>query len=151
MKKSALQVARAAYQPKMPKALYGNNEVEVGEPTESVADQEEVQKLFPNTYGMPILKFVESVKATEYPAINVGVILSGGQAPGGHNVIAGLYDGIKKLNIDSKLYGFLIGPGRIGRSPIYAAHRQHYRRIPQHGRLRYHWFRTHKIGESRTI
>ncbi|OJU53239.1 MAG: diphosphate--fructose-6-phosphate 1-phosphotransferase [Bacteroidales bacterium 45-6] len=113
MKKSALQVARAAYQPKMPKALYGNNEVEVGEPTESVADQEEVQKLFPNTYGMPILKFVESVKATEYPAINVGVILSGGQAPGGHNVIAGLYDGIKKLNIDSKLYGFLMGPGGL--------------------------------------
>lgn len=113
MKKSALQVARAAYQPKMPKALYGNNEVEVGQPTESVADQEEVQKLFPNTYGMPILKFVESDKAVEYPAINVGVILSGGQAPGGHNVIAGLYDGIKKLNADSKLYGFLMGPGGL--------------------------------------
>lgn len=113
MKKSALQVARAAYQPKMPKALYGNNEVEVGEPTESVADQEEVQKLFPNTYGMPILKFVESDKAAKYPAVNVGVILSGGQAPGGHNVIAGLYDGIKKLNTDSKLYGFLMGPGGL--------------------------------------
>ncbi|MBP1616865.1 MAG: phosphofructokinase [Bacteroidetes bacterium] len=113
MKKSALQVARAAYQPKMPKALYGNNEVEVGEPTESVADQEEVQKLFPNTYGMPILKFVESSQAVEYPAVNVGVILSGGQAPGGHNVIAGLYDGIKKLNTDSKLYGFLMGPGGL--------------------------------------
>lgn len=113
MRKSALQIARAAYQPKMPKALYGNIQVEEGHPTDSVADQEEVKKLFPNTYGMPILKFVESSKAIEYPAINVGVILSGGQAPGGHNVIAGLYDGIKKMNSDSKLYGFLMGPGGL--------------------------------------
>jgi pyrophosphate--fructose-6-phosphate 1-phosphotransferase len=113
MRKSALQVAREAYKPKMPKALYGTIQVEEGQPTESVADQEEVKKLFPNTYGMPILKFVETAQSISYPAINVGVILSGGQAPGGHNVIAGLYDGIKKLNSDSKLYGFLMGPGGL--------------------------------------
>ncbi len=113
MKKSALQVARAAYQPKMPKALYGAVKVEMGAATQSVADQEEVNKLFPNTYGMPTLKFVETTEKVDYPAVNVGVILSGGQAPGGHNVIAGIFDGIKKLNAQSRLYGFLMGPGGL--------------------------------------
>lgn len=113
MKKSALQIARASYKPKMPKALYGSVKVEEGAATQSVADQEEVKKLFPNTYGMPILKFVETSEKTNYPAINVGVILSGGQAPGGHNVIAGLFDGIKNLNVSSRLFGFLMGPGGL--------------------------------------
>ncbi|MBK5723125.1 diphosphate--fructose-6-phosphate 1-phosphotransferase [Dysgonomonas sp. Marseille-P4677] len=113
MVKSALQVARAAYKPKMPKALYGSVKIEEGAATQSVADQEEVKKLFPNTYGMPTLKFVESAEKVNYPAINVGVILSGGQAPGGHNVIAGLFDGIKGLNADSQLFGFLMGPGGL--------------------------------------
>lgn len=113
MKKSALQVARAAYQPKMPKALYGAVKVEMGAATQSVADQEEVNKLFPNTYGMPTLKFVETTEEVDYPAVNVGVILSGGQAPGGHNVIAGIFDGIKKQNAQSRLYGFLMGPGGL--------------------------------------
>jgi len=113
MKKSALQVARAAYQPKMPKALYSTVKVEEGAATQSVADQEEVKKLFPHTYGMPTLKFVESSEKADYPAINVGVILSGGQAPGGHNVIAGIFDGIKKMNTGSRLYGFLMGPGGL--------------------------------------
>ncbi|GAB6122009.1 diphosphate--fructose-6-phosphate 1-phosphotransferase [Dysgonomonas termitidis] len=113
MVKSALQVARAAYKPKMPKALYGSVKIEEGAATQSVADQEEVNKLFPNTYGMPTLKFVEASEKTNYPAINVGVILSGGQAPGGHNVIAGLFDGIKNLNSGSRLYGFLMGPGGL--------------------------------------
>lgn len=113
MKKSALQVARATYSPKMPKALYGSVKIEEGAATQSVADQEEVKKLFPNTYGMPTLKFVETSEKTNYSAINVGVILSGGQAPGGHNVIAGIFDGIKKLNADSRLYGFLMGPGGL--------------------------------------
>lgn len=114
MKTSALQQVRATYAPKMPKALYGSIQVEEGAPTQSVADQEEVKKLFPNTYGMPLLKFVESTPSDkEQPAINVGVILSGGQAPGGHNVIAGLFDGIKKINSDSKLFGFLMGPGGL--------------------------------------
>jgi len=113
MTKSALQLARADYNPKMPKALYSTVRVEEGAATESVADQEAVKELFPNTYGMPILKFVESKEKVDYPAINVGVILSGGQAPGGHNVIAGIFDGIKKMNNDSKLYGFLMGPGGL--------------------------------------
>ena len=113
MRKSALQIARVAYQPKMPKALYGNVVVEEGKPTQSVADQAEIQKLFPNTYGMPTLKFEEGQNKESYSAFNVGVILSGGQAPGGHNVIAGIFDGIKKLNADNKLYGFLMGPGGL--------------------------------------
>jgi len=113
MKKSALQIARAAYKPKMPKALYGSVKVEEGAATQSVADQEEVKKLFPNTYGMPTIKFVETSEKANYPAINVGVILSGGQAPGGHNVIAGIFDGIKNLNVSSRLFGFLMGPGGL--------------------------------------
>lgn len=113
MTKSALQVARAAYKPKMPKALYGAVKVEEGAATQSVADQEEVKKLFPNTYGMPILKFVETSEKVNLPTMNVGVILSGGQAPGGHNVIAGIFDGIKSLNKDNKVYGFLMGPGGL--------------------------------------
>ncbi|NDV96807.1 diphosphate--fructose-6-phosphate 1-phosphotransferase [Dysgonomonas sp. 521] len=113
MKKSALQIARAAYKPKMPKALYGSVKVEEGAATQSVADQEEVKKLFPHTYGMPTIKFVETSDQSNLPAINVGVILSGGQAPGGHNVIAGIFDGIKNMNVSSRLFGFLMGPGGL--------------------------------------
>ena len=112
MTKSALQIARAAYQPKLPKALKGAVVAKEGEPTQSVADQEEIKKLFPNTYGMPLIQFVEG-EAKEYAPMNVGVILSGGQAPGGHNVISGLFDGIKKLNPANKLYGFILGPGGL--------------------------------------
>ena len=97
----------------MPKALYGSVKVEEGAATQSVADQEEVKKLFPNTYGMPTIKFVETSEKVSLPAINVGVILSGGQAPGGHNVIAGLFDGIKNMNVSSRLFGFLMGPGGL--------------------------------------
>jgi pyrophosphate--fructose-6-phosphate 1-phosphotransferase len=110
--KSALHIARASYQPKLPKALLGSVKVKEGEATKSVADQEEIKALFPNTYGMPLIQLVEGEKK-EYPAFNVGVILSGGQAPGGHNVISGIFDGIKKLNKDSKLYGFLMGPSGL--------------------------------------
>ncbi len=111
--KSALQIARAEYKPKMPKALYGTVKIEEGQSTESVADQEQVKALFPNTYGMPTVKFVPSDQKIAYSEMNVGVILSGGQAPGGHNVIAGLFDGIKSLNAGNKLYGFLMGPGGL--------------------------------------
>ena len=113
MEKSALQIARAAYQPKLPKALRGALKAVEGEPTQSVADQEEVQKLFPNTYGMPYLKFEPTKGDMNNAAINVGVILSGGQAPGGHNVISGLFDGIKKLNPENRLFGFILGPGGL--------------------------------------
>ena len=112
MTKSALQIARAAYQPKLPKALKGAVKAVEGAATQSVADQEAIKALFPNTYGMPLITF-EAGEAVTLPAMNVGVILSGGQAPGGHNVISGLFDGIKKLNPDNKLYGFILGPGGL--------------------------------------
>lgn len=114
VKKSALQKARAAYQPKLPSALWGAVKAVEGEPTQSVANQVEIKKLFPNTYGLPVLTFEKDSKtAKTHAPINVGVILSGGQAPGGHNVISGLFDGIKSINKDSHLYGFLMGPGGL--------------------------------------
>ncbi len=111
MKKSALQKARAAYQPKLPIVLTGAVKAVAGEPTNSVADQDDIKALFPNTYGLPELKFEKATQTAPSKPMNVGVILSGGQAPGGHNVICGLFDGIKKVHRDSKLYGFLMGPG----------------------------------------
>lgn len=111
--KSALQIARAAYQPKLPAALKGNVAIKEGKATESVADQAEIKKLFPNTYGMPVVTFEPSNTKVTLPAFNVGVILSGGQAPGGHNVISGIFDGLKSLNKDCKLYGFLGGPSGL--------------------------------------
>ena len=113
MEKSALQIARAAYQPKLPLGLRGNVSIKEGEPTQSVGNQEEIKALFPNTYGMPLVEFVPTEETKEYAPINIGIILSGGQAPGGHNVICGLYDGLKKQNPASKLYGFLMGPGGL--------------------------------------
>ena len=113
MEKSALQITRAEYQPKLPVALHGALNAVEGEPTQSVDNQEEIQQLFPNTYGMPYLKFEPTEGEPANVRINVGVILSGGQAPGGHNVISGLFDGIKKLNKDNKLYGFLLGPAGL--------------------------------------
>lgn len=111
MKKSALQRVRAEYQPKLPKTLQGDVKVKLGKATESVANQAEIKELFPHTYGMPVVEFVED----ENPArveepFNVGIILSGGQAPGGHNVVSGIFDGLKKLNKENRLYGFLMGP-----------------------------------------
>ena len=111
MKKSALQKARATYQPKLPIVLTGAVKAVEGQPTQSVANQAEIKELFPNTYGLPELKFEKATAPAPSKPINVGVILSGGQAPGGHNVICGLFDGLKKINKDSRLYGFLMGPG----------------------------------------
>ncbi|MBQ6227200.1 MAG: diphosphate--fructose-6-phosphate 1-phosphotransferase [Prevotella sp.] len=112
MERSALQQARADYQPRLPKALQGAVKVKEGEPTQSVDNQEEIKKLFPNTYGMPLVEFVPG-EAANNKKMNVGIILSGGQAPGGHNVICGLFDAVKKLNPENKLYGFLMGPGGL--------------------------------------
>jgi diphosphate--fructose-6-phosphate 1-phosphotransferase len=111
MKKSALQRVRAEYQPKLPKDLQGDVKVKFGEATESVANQEEIKERFPHTYGMPIVQFEHNDKPerVEEP-FNVGIILSGGQAPGGHNVVSGIFDGLKKLNKENRLYGFLMGP-----------------------------------------
>ena len=112
MEKSALQKARATYQPKLPIALQGAVKVMEGAHTQSVDNQEEIKQLFPNTYGMPLVEFVPAESETT-KAMNVGVILSGGQAPGGHNVISGLFDEVKKLNPENRLYGFLMGPGGL--------------------------------------
>ncbi|MFO7820644.1 MAG: diphosphate--fructose-6-phosphate 1-phosphotransferase [Lentisphaeria bacterium] len=109
---SPLEKARAAYQPKLP-AVFAEHGPSVGVSesgkTESVADHEAIGKTFPNTYGQPTVTF-EGGKERSFPAIKVGVVLSGGQAPGGHNVIAGLFDGLKAMNKDSQLVGFLGGP-----------------------------------------
>ncbi len=113
MKKSALQKVRATYQPKLPIVLNGSVKVVEGRPTESVSDQEAIRRLFPNTYGLPEIRFEKNPNPVPSKPINVGVILSGGQAPGGHNVISGLFDGIKKINRDSRLFGFLMGPGGL--------------------------------------
>lgn len=110
MSKSPLQEARAKYSPKLPKALQGAVKVVLGDATQSVSDQEAIKELFPNTYGLPKLTFEKADDAKSNAPINVGVILSGGQAPGGHNVIAGIFDGVKAINPEGKLYGFLMGP-----------------------------------------
>ena len=109
--KSVLQQQRAAYQPKLPATLWGPVKMVVGQPTQSVDDQEKIKALFPLTYGLPEITFVkdDAPQGLAKP-INVGVILSGGQAPGGHNVISGLFDGLKAIHPDSQLYGFLMGP-----------------------------------------
>jgi len=112
---SALQQARAAYQPKLPPVLAENGPFVTlveGADTTSVADHEAIAGLFANTYGLPIVTFAPGAQS-ELPAIKVGVILSGGQAPGGHNVIAGLFDGLKALNEDTELFGFLGGPSGL--------------------------------------
>ncbi|MGM9861316.1 MAG: diphosphate--fructose-6-phosphate 1-phosphotransferase, partial [Muribaculaceae bacterium] len=114
MKKSALQKARLAYQPKLPIALTSSLKMVEGKPTQSVADQEKIKELFPNTYGLPELRFDKDPASPKGgKPVNVGVILSGGQAPGGHNVISGLFDGIKRIHRDSRLFGFLMGPGGL--------------------------------------
>lgn len=114
MQKSPLQIARQSYQPKMPVALQGNVKLVEGAKTESVADQADIKELFPNTYGLPVITMEPTAGVPSCSeSFNVGVILSGGQAPGGHNVICGLYDGLKQLNPDNKLYGFLGGPSGL--------------------------------------
>lgn len=114
-KKSVLQQKRAAYQPKLPSSLWGAVKAVKGDSTQSVGNQDEIKALFPNTYGLPVLTFEKDNEGSKknLKNINVGVILSGGQAPGGHNVISGLFDGIKALNKNNRLYGFLMGPGGL--------------------------------------
>jgi pyrophosphate--fructose-6-phosphate 1-phosphotransferase len=113
---SALQNARYAYKPKLPAVLklrLNTIQVAFGKPTKAISDEAALKELFKNTYGKPIAHFVKGKNPAVKELIRVGVILSGGQAPGGHNVIAGLYDGIKAGNPDSKLYGFLNGPAGL--------------------------------------
>ncbi|MBI2844238.1 MAG: diphosphate--fructose-6-phosphate 1-phosphotransferase [Armatimonadetes bacterium] len=111
---SALQRARLGYQPKLPKALRTTRtKVELGAPTEPATDREKIKELFPNTYGQPLAAIVEGEGGPVVAPLNVGVVLSGGQAPGGHNVIAGLFDALKSANEESRLFGFLKGPGGV--------------------------------------
>ncbi len=112
---SALQHARSSYQPKLPKVLAENGagvEAVEGEPLHPDSDQETIARMFANTAGLPIITFEAGTPAAAEP-IKVGVILSGGQAPGGHNVIAGLFDGLKALHADNRLFGFLGGPSGL--------------------------------------
>ncbi|MDD3014558.1 MAG: diphosphate--fructose-6-phosphate 1-phosphotransferase [Candidatus Gastranaerophilales bacterium] len=113
---SALQKARLSYQPKLPKVLKNGIRglsVEFGGPTESVADADDIKEIFPNSYGKPIATFKTGSTDISNEPVNVGVILSGGQAPGGHNVIAGIFDSLKNANQNNRLYGFLGGPSGI--------------------------------------
>jgi len=112
MEKSAFQKARDSYKPVLPQGLRKAVSLKEGKATASVADQEEIQKMFPNTYGLPTVEFIEG-KEKFHEQLNVGVILSGGQAPGGHNVITGLFDTLKKMNPHNRLFGFLLGPGGL--------------------------------------
>ena len=116
MKLSPLQTARYQYNPKLPGMLRnGISEICVknGDATESVADQEKIKALFPNTYGKNEITFQKGQNTSEAKIQKVGVILSGGQAPGGHNVISGLYDALKATNPENVLYGFKGGPSGL--------------------------------------
>ncbi len=114
---SKLQQHRCKYQPVLPAILQKGPaavKAKLGKATKSVADQATVKKMFPNTYGLPEITFVKGANsAVAKKAVRVGVVLSGGQAPGGHNVIAGLLDGLTKANSKNKLFGFLGGPSGI--------------------------------------
>ncbi|RPI06295.1 MAG: diphosphate--fructose-6-phosphate 1-phosphotransferase [Ignavibacteriae bacterium] len=110
---SPLQLARADYKPKLPATLNSNMAITEGEATQSIAHQKEIEEMFPHTYGLPVLTIESGPKPMQSPELNVGVILSGGQAPGGHNVIAGIFDGLKVLNNNNRLYGFLGGPSGL--------------------------------------
>ena len=115
MEISPLQAVRKQYSPKLPAALRNGANVNVikGEPLPAFADTEKIAALFPTTSNMPDLTFTAGDGSKQDKILNVGVILSGGQAPGGHNVIAGIYDGIKSLNPANKLYGFKGGPSGL--------------------------------------
>ncbi len=113
---SALESIRKDYQPKLPLSLrQGITSIQLnkGKMTQPESDQEAIQKIFPTTYGLPVIQYATSETPQNLKALKVGVILSGGQAPGGHNVISGLFDGIKSLDSKSTLYGFLGGPSGL--------------------------------------
>lgn len=117
MNHSPLQAERIKFKPTLPSVLKNGAaavKVKIGKPTKSVADQAKIKAMFPNTYGMPEITFTKGKNpAANKKVIKMAVVLSGGQAPGGHNVIAGILDGLKKANAKNKLYGFLGGPSGI--------------------------------------
>ena len=114
---SPLQAARAGYKPKLPKVLAGHPSkaaLKMGRATRAINDWEAVKKLFPQTYGQPEVSFGagKTSTSTKKP-LKIALVLSGGQAPGGHNVVAGLFDGLKKLNRKNVLIGYLGGPSGL--------------------------------------
>ena len=117
MNHSPLQAERIKFKPTLPSVLKNGAasiKTKIGKPTKSVADQAKIKAMFPNTYGMPEITFTKGKNAEAgKKVIKMAVVLSGGQAPGGHNVIAGILDGLKKANAKNKLYGFLGGPSGI--------------------------------------
>ncbi len=116
MKISNLQKARYQYTPKLPSILEApleNIGIKTGATTESVSDQTDLKRLFSTTYGRPVAEFVKGENPNASREVRIGVVLSGGQAPGGHNVIAGLFDAVKKGNPNSTVLGFLGGPSGI--------------------------------------
>ncbi len=116
MEYSPLQKARYEYAPKLPEMLrsgIANIGVKEGSETQSVADQDAIKALFPNTYGKKEITFEKGQNTSETKKQVVGVILSGGQAPGGHNVVCGLYDALKATSKDNELYGFKNGPSGL--------------------------------------
>jgi len=116
-KLSELQQLRLKYKPALPgilKAPFSSIKPKLGAPTTAISDPDKIQKMFANNFGKPVVTFAKGKNASyNKKAIKVGVVLSGGQAAGGHNVIAGLFDGLKKANKSNKLYGFLGGPSGI--------------------------------------
>ncbi len=111
---SPLQAARAAYSPKLPQVLAGKSvAVKKGRATQSISDQAAIRNLFPHTYGQPEVSFEKGTGVRTPKPIKVGLVLSGGQAPGGHNVVAGLFDGLKKLNPKNQLFGYRGGPSGL--------------------------------------
>lgn len=112
---STLERVRASYQPKLPKVFLENGPfagITEGAATKSVGDQEAMEKRFPHTYGLPIINFKGCGQEASKP-LNIGVVLSGGQAPGGHNVIAGIFDALQAMNAKTKLFGFKGGPSGL--------------------------------------
>ena len=114
---SELQIERRKFKPGLPEVLKNGPafiKPKKGKPTKAIADQSKVKNIFANTYGLPEVTFIKGVNSSvKKKAVKVAVVLSGGQAPGGHNVIAGLFDGLKKANKDNVLIGYLGGPSGI--------------------------------------
>lgn len=114
MNTSLFQQERKKYVPKLPNILkkdFKNISLVYGEKTEAIQDGQALKEFFKNTYGLPIVSFTEGESNLSFSkALNIGIILSGGPAPGGHNVISGIFDAIKKFNANSKLFGFKGGP-----------------------------------------
>ena len=150
MEISALQKERAAYLPKLPMALRGAVKVKEGKPTHSVDNQDEIKKLFPNTYGLPLISF-EPGETMLRKRVNVGVILSGGQAPGGHNVISGLFDRLKQLDHRKPPLWFPHRAERTGGPQLQGDHGRLRRAIPQHGWLRHDRIGTHQTGRGGSV